>query len=102
MDDVAFAAVARALGHPARVRLMRVLASQDACTGVDVFGSLPLAQSTVSQHLAVLKRAGLVHTTPLGNRTVYCINERPLVELAAVLRDLADARPECGKEGDVG
>ena len=52
--DDEMAALAKALGHPARVRILRLLASRDACICGDIVGELPLAQSTVSQHLKVL------------------------------------------------
>lgn len=99
MDDARVAQLARALGHPARVHILRLLASQDACMGSEVFAGLPLAQSTISQHIAVLKEAGLVHATPHGTSMVYCIAAEPLAELTAALTEFESNRPACsGKE----
>lgn len=99
MDDERAAMIAHALGHPARVRIMRLLAAQDACRGAEVFAELPLAQSTISQHLTVLKKAGLVHATPLGTSMLYCITTEPLEELAELIAILASDRPTCTGEG---
>ena len=99
MDDKRSAMIAHALAHPARVRILRLLATQDACRGAEVFAELPLAQSTISQHLAVLKKAGLVHATPQGTSMLYCITAEPLEDFAdADRRILASERPTCTGE----
>lgn len=95
MDDDRIALVARAVGHPARVRILRLLAGQDACMGGEIFGQMPLAQSTISQHLRVLKEAGIVRATPHGTSMVYCIAEGPLSDLARALGGLIAERPMC-------
>jgi len=95
MDDDRLALVARALAHPARIRILRLLASQSSCRGAEVFSELPLAQSTVSQHLSVLKKAGLVHATPQGTAMLYCITAEPLVELQQALAEVVDTHPTC-------
>lgn len=99
MDDERLAELGRALAHPARVRILRLLAAEDECMGGEIFGELPLAQSTVSQHLSVLKDAGLVNATPLGTRMVYCIAGEPLAELASALEDLLALHPVCVSKG---
>ena len=98
MDDKRIAAVAHALGHPARVSILRMLASQDACMGAEVFESLPLAQSTISQHLGVLKRAGLIHATRHGTRMLYCITGEPLEGFVRSLDALVETHPVCPGE----
>ncbi|HSQ21434.1 MAG TPA: metalloregulator ArsR/SmtB family transcription factor [Coriobacteriia bacterium] len=98
MDEEHIASIARALGHPARLRILHLLAAQDACRGSEIFESLPLAQSTISQHLSVLRKAGLVNASPRGQRTVYCIAEGPLADLADVLDDLIAEHPDCPGE----
>ena len=98
MDDDRIALVARALAHPVRVRILRLLADQDACMGGEIFGRLPLAQSTISQHLRVLKEAGIVHATPQGTSMVYCIAEGPLSDLAQALAGLVAERPTCAAQ----
>lgn len=99
MDDERAATIARALAHPARIRILRLLASQDVCRGADVFAGLPLAQSTISQHLSVLKKAGLVHATPQGPAMLYCINAEPLGILADVLDAIVTDHPTCEGKG---
>lgn len=99
MDDELVSQVARALGHPARIRILRLLAEQEACMGGEIFAEFPLAQSTISQHLAVLKDAGLISATPHGTRMLYCIAEEPLAGLADALGEMISTRPVCtGKD----
>jgi ArsR family transcriptional regulator len=72
--DDALAALAKALAHPMRVQIVRILARTEGCVCGDIVEQLPLAQSTVSQHLKVLKEAGLVRGTIDGPRVSYCID----------------------------
>jgi DNA-binding transcriptional ArsR family regulator len=73
--------LAKALGHPARVRIVRLLLAQDACYCGQLVDELELAQATVSQHLKVLKDAGLVVGEIEGPRTCYCVGRERLAEL---------------------
>lgn len=75
------AVLAKALGHPARVRIMRLLLAHDACYCGQFVDELSLAQATVSQHLKVLKDAGLIVGEIEGLRTCYCANRDRLAEL---------------------
>ena len=76
------ARLCKALGHPARVAIVRQLASRPGtCTCGEIVDQLPLAQSTVSQHLKVLKDAGLIVGDVEPPRVCYCLNERTLEEL---------------------
>jgi DNA-binding transcriptional ArsR family regulator len=68
------AAFAKALGHPARVAILKVLAQKNECVCGQLVEVLPLAQSTVSQHLKALKEAGLISGTVEGTNSCYCIN----------------------------
>ncbi len=86
--DEDLAALAKALGHPARVKIVRLLLRQDACICGDIVDELPLAQSTVSQHLKVLKEAGLVRGDVDGPRVCYCIEPRALRRLRALVGGL--------------
>ena len=67
------AEIFRALGNPARVRIVTELAKRSACITSDLVGLLPLAQSTVSQHLKVLKEAGIVRG-PIEGDACYCLD----------------------------
>lgn len=86
--DEELAALAKALGHPARVQILRILVRRNACICGDIVEELPLAQSTVSQHLKVLKDAGLVRGDVDGPRVCYCIEPRTLRRLKALVGGL--------------
>lgn len=68
------AAFAKALAHPARIAVLKVLAERNECICGEIVDVLPLAQSTVSQHLKELKSAGLIDGSVDGPRSCYCIN----------------------------
>ena len=65
---------AKALAHPARIAILKVLAQRNECICGEIVDILPLAQSTVSQHLKELKNAGLIDGSVDGPRSCYCIN----------------------------
>ena len=67
---------AKALGHPARIAILRFLAKRASCVCGDIVDELPLSQSTVSQHLKELKEAGLIKGEIEGVKTCYCIDEK--------------------------
>lgn len=73
-QDVQLSELCKALGHPARISILRTLAETKECICGDLVTDLPLAQSTVSQHLKALKQAGLIQGEIDGLRTRYCIN----------------------------
>lgn len=102
LDDNRIAELAKALSHPARVRIVRMLAAQSECAGASIFSELPLAQSTVSEHLRVLKSAGLVHGRSVGSATVYCVESGPLSDLAAYIAHVAAETPSCSSAGKGG
>ena len=83
--DEALARMAKALGHPARVRILRILAQREGCVCGDLVEVLPLAQSTVSEHLRVLKEAGFVRGVLEGPRTCYCVEPAAIARLRALL-----------------
>ena len=87
-DDEALARVAKALGHPARVAIIRFLARSGACVCGDIVDHLPLAQATVSQHLKVLKDAGLIRGDLDPPRVCYCIDPAGLARAKALFADL--------------
>ena len=82
------AALAKAIGHPARVAIVRMLARFDGCIVGDIVDELPLAQSTVSQHLKQLKSAGLIRGEVDGPRVCYCIDPEVLDEFEALMKAL--------------
>ena len=86
--DEELAAIAKAVGHPARVQILRLLAHKTACICGDIVDELPLAQSTVSQHLKVLKEAGLIRGEVEGPRVSYCLETRTLRRFKALVGGL--------------
>jgi ArsR family transcriptional regulator len=86
--DEELAALAKALGHPARVQIVRLLVRREACVCGDIVDELPLAQSTVSQHLKVLKEVGLIRGDIDGPRVCYCVEPRVLRRLKALVGGL--------------
>jgi ArsR family transcriptional regulator, arsenate/arsenite/antimonite-responsive transcriptional repressor len=83
--DDELAKLAKAIGHPARVRILRMLSQKEARVCSQIVGELPLAQSTVSEHLRILKDAGLVRSSQDGPRIGYCINYETLRKLKALV-----------------
>lgn len=74
--DVDLAKYAKSLSHPARVAILKLLIQKQTCICGDIVDELPLAQSTVSQHLKVLKEAGLIKGEIEGSTVCYCIDEK--------------------------
>ena len=83
--DKALARLAKAIGHPVRVRILRLLSHKEARICSQIVDELPLAQSTVSEHLRILKEAGLVRSSQEGPRVGYCINFEGLRRLKALV-----------------
>ena len=69
---------AKALGHPIRIAILQMLASQECCYHGDMSEILPIAKSTLSQHLNELKDAGLIQGTIIPPTVKYCINKENL------------------------
>ncbi|MEF8816496.1 MAG: metalloregulator ArsR/SmtB family transcription factor [Salinibacter sp.] len=88
--DRRLAQVFKALGHPARVAIVRLLADRDECVCGEIVDDLPLAQSTVSQHLKALKEVGLIRGTIEGRRTCYCLNPEAMRALDERMGDFFD------------
>jgi ArsR family transcriptional regulator, arsenate/arsenite/antimonite-responsive transcriptional repressor len=88
------AVLAKALGHPARVRIMRLLLADDACHCGEFVDELSLAQATVSQHLKALKDAGLIAGEVEGPRTCYCASRERLAELHDLVGGILDEAVE--------
>ncbi|MGA7412450.1 MAG: metalloregulator ArsR/SmtB family transcription factor [Bryobacteraceae bacterium] len=83
--DDQLAKLAKAIGHPARVRILRILSRKEARVCSQIVDEMPLAQSTVSEHLRILKDAGLVRSSQDGPRVGYCINFDGLRRLKALV-----------------
>ncbi len=83
-----FAKLAWAIAHPARVQIVRLLIGREACVCGEIVDCLPLAQSTVSQHLKILKESGLIQGEVDGPKVCYCINQQQLERLKALVAGL--------------
>ena len=79
---------AKAMSHPTRIAILNVLAQRNECICGDIVDVLPLAQSTVSQHLKELKQAGLIEGTVDGPRSCYCINWKAFEKFTSDMSEL--------------
>ena len=87
---------AKALAHPARIAILKLLANRQACMCGDIVDELPLSQSTVSQHLKELKEVGLIKGDIEGARVCYCIDEKEWKMAQSYLNQLFDSCKETG------
>ncbi|MFC7704450.1 ArsR/SmtB family transcription factor [Plastorhodobacter daqingensis] len=90
-EDARIAAMAKALGHPARLRILRLLARTPGCIGGDIVEAVGLAQSTVSEHLRILKAAGVIEGQIDPPRVCYSLAPAAFGPLGALIQDLAAA-----------
>ena len=91
------AALTKALGHPARIAIIQFLIKSKSCVCGEIVEELPLSQSTVSQHLKELKKAGLIKGDIEGPSTCYCIDEKAWNRAKKSVGDLFDSyrEPNC-------
>jgi DNA-binding transcriptional ArsR family regulator len=87
---------AKALAHPARIAILKILSQRQTCMCGDIVEELPLSQSTVSQHLKELKEAGLITGEIEGAKVCYCINDKEWKAAQAWLNQLFDNYKGCG------
>jgi ArsR family transcriptional regulator len=87
-SDHEIALACKALGHPVRIRILHFLRQADRCICGEIVETLPLAQSTVSQHLKILKEAGLIVGEIEGPRTCYCLDKAKLARLKKLIAGL--------------
>ncbi len=83
--DEELAALAKAIAHPVRIRIIRMLAQEKTYICGNIAKNIPLAQSTISQHLKVLKDAGLIRGTVEGPRICYCLEPRMIRRLKVLV-----------------
>lgn len=89
-DGAAFARVAKALGHPARIGIVAMLHARQGCIGCDIVDRIGLAQSTISEHLRILKTAGIITGEIEGPRVCYSLNHEALEPLRGFLDGLTE------------
>ncbi len=78
--EIELAEIAKALSHPARIKILKILASTNSCICGEIVDLLPLSQATVSQHLKELKRVGLIEGEVDGPKVCYCMNKKALTK----------------------
>jgi ArsR family transcriptional regulator len=91
LDCNTFARICKALGHPARVKIVEFLLTADRCICGEIVSILPLAQSTVSQHLKSLKEAGVIQGGVEGPRTCYCLDRDVLTKFRNTVATLTNS-----------
>lgn len=87
-DELRLMRMMKALGHPARLQIVRYLSEHPQCITGDLVDVLPLAQATVSQHLKVLREAGVICGTIDGPATCYCLSDEAVAWFKARIGDL--------------
>ena len=93
-NEIALAA--KVLAHPARVAILQYISSQDACICSDLVAETGLAQATISQHLAELKKVGLLRGNIQGKNRNYCIDKERWEALQLLFHTFfAQIRQEC-------
>jgi predicted transcriptional regulator len=93
-----FAAMAKVLGHPARVAILEHLIRTKACINSDLVQELGLAQATISQHLKELKAIGLLQGTIEGTSMNYCINPKKWQAFKENFNSLFDSYSACSSD----
>ena len=97
VKDNKIAAIAKALSHPARVAILKLLIKKQACVCGDIVDELPLSQSTVSQHLKELKLAGLIQGEIEGTKVCYCVNLENLDVASSLMAEFFAHAPKSSK-----
>jgi len=82
-EEQQLAKLAKALAHPARIKILHLLAEMDVCMVGDMVELMPLSQSTISQHLKELKNAGLIRGEIEGPKRCYCLNPEVIQKTSA-------------------
>jgi len=97
-DDEDVALIAKALAHPARIQIIRLLLSNKTCIGGDIVDEVGLAQSTVSEHLRILKASGIITGEITRPRVCYSLNPQRLSPFRDFLESIQDSDAESCKE----
>jgi len=99
LDLQSLSRACKALAHPARLTILQTLAQRGTCICGELVEVLPLSQATVSQHLKVLRDAGLISGEIEGPRSCYCINESAMRRLGERLTGLFSSLDRCCRGG---
>lgn len=88
LQEQKLALFAKALGHPVRIQILKILSEQACCFNGDLTEIIPLAQSTISQHLKSLKDAGLIQGEIMPPKIRYCLNKKAWAEAQQLFESL--------------
>ncbi len=80
-EEIELSNLAKALAHPARIKILKILIDTNVCMCGQIVDLMPLAQATVSQHLKELKKAGLIQGEIDGPKTCYCLDHKMLLKV---------------------
>jgi ArsR family transcriptional regulator len=94
-DFESLATACKALSHPARLAILQTLAHRGTCICGEIVAVMPLSQATVSQHLKILKNAGLITGEIEGQRSCYCINTSAMGKLREEFGHLFGSLENC-------
>lgn len=92
LSNEQLAAIAKAIAHPARIQIIRLLLTKPSCIGGEITNEVGLAQSTVSEHLRILKAAEIVTGEIEHPRVCYSLNRQPLLPLLDLLQQIASSQ----------
>jgi ArsR family transcriptional regulator len=92
--ELSLAKYAKALSHPARIAILQLLIKRRACICGDIVDDLPIAQSTVSQHLKALKESGLIKGEIEGTSVCYCIDQKEWKKAGSFLSEMMQSFEE--------
>ena len=87
-EEINLADITKALSHPARIKIIKILSAKNICVCGDIVELMPLAQATVSQHLKELKRVGFIEGEIDGPKVCYCLNIPTMEKAKAELNKL--------------
>jgi DNA-binding transcriptional ArsR family regulator len=94
-EEKFLAEIAKALSHPARIKILKILSELNVCMCGEIVDLIPLSQSTVSQHLKELKKVGLIKGEVEGPKMCYCINNQVLEKSKTKLNQLLSSICSC-------
>ncbi len=89
MDTQKLSKIFKALGHPTRIKIVEHLININSCVCGEIVDIFPYSQSTISQHLKLLKDSGIVHGEVEGPKTCYCVDQRILEEFKRYISNLS-------------
>jgi ArsR family transcriptional regulator len=92
-NQIKLARFAKAMGHPARIKILEILSSQDCCYSGNIAEEFPIALSTLSQHLKELKASGLIQGEINPPRIKYCINNENWKQAKLLFDDFLEEKP---------